>query len=738
MWREPVSENTAPVVRRSLAANGRQNMINQFQLAWLVCTRPRAAVPIIRIIFAIALFILPARADTPADIAATANARIMTGHVVDGLQQLASEFSRLNPADDPEAYWLIGSALIEYLSETENEGVAQDVISKLVQSKIPERDQVKRAWMQFYLGRHLAYSGRATDGEKFLRALTNGDSKLVHIPAQRAAATVLTRIELDRNNIAQAAIWIRRAVIGALVDKGSGTEEIVDVLTEYATFLRRTRRITEATQLFAKLAPIYDSQFAHLGPKYSKYVSEYIEASSALGNFAGADHLLQVLHEIAGKVDVLPDSVRRQIFFQELYANARSTLTGKSASVIERLKEIDISYPDFLKSPNNRVIFSYFALFTGDLDAAEKYLSDRGGTPDIQISSYERILRSLIAARREQFNTSIELVRQALDGIRTFHHQFVRESADRLPAITQEERLALGAVLALDAPHASSPTEMDTIFLLQQFLNKEKEKLGTSQRISRQILKLDLQKEEVRSRHRLMDLRDRLMDEGANLLLARTLPVRPYSISRDNDYSYLTRLEDIEDRITDAGDRLSSTITDFDLGASDKLISLGDVQKLLKPNEALVVQTIITGLGVVVTSCITSDDWMTGFPRRTPLELQQLLADEKLLISAVHGTYSPSPVLDSSFPADGAYRIYRYLFGEQDACISNRFLLLATDPDLFVIPWNALITAQPNENNQFSFRSAAWFPRLHPFSLLPSVRSLYDLRSREKLSGRAV
>ena len=175
MWREPVSENTAPVVRRSLAANGRQNMINQFQLAWLVCTRPRAAVPIIRIIFAIALFILPARADTPADIAATANARIMTGHVVDGLQQLASEFSRLNPADDPEAYWLIGSALIEYLSETENDGVAQDVISKLVQSKIPERDQVKRAWMQFYLGRHLAYSGRATDGEKFLRALTRAN-----------------------------------------------------------------------------------------------------------------------------------------------------------------------------------------------------------------------------------------------------------------------------------------------------------------------------------------------------------------------------------------------------------------------------------------------------------------------------------------------------------------------------------------------------------------------------------
>ena len=110
--------------------------------------------------------------------------------------------------------------------------------------------------MQFYVGRNLSYSGKADEGEKVLHALTAGDARLVHIPAQRAAAIMLSKIESDRGNIGQAAIWMRRAVIGTLVDKGAASEEIVEVLTEYARYLTQTRQLPEAYNLFSKTGTI--------------------------------------------------------------------------------------------------------------------------------------------------------------------------------------------------------------------------------------------------------------------------------------------------------------------------------------------------------------------------------------------------------------------------------------------------------------------------------------------------
>ena len=133
--------------------------------------------------------------------------------------------------------------------------------------------------MQLYIGRTLAYLGEADEGERYLRALTGGDARLVDIPAQRAAAIVLSRIELDRRNIEQAAIWVRRAVIGTLVDKGAASEEIMDVLTSYATYLLEARRLTDARGLFDKLQPLYEAHAPHRSPKYLDFLSKFLLSS---------------------------------------------------------------------------------------------------------------------------------------------------------------------------------------------------------------------------------------------------------------------------------------------------------------------------------------------------------------------------------------------------------------------------------------------------------------------------
>src|SRR5262249_55840758 len=54
---------------------------------------------------------------------------------------------------------------------------------------------------------------------------------------------------------------------------------------------------------------------------------------------------------------------------------------------------------------------------------------------------------------------------------------------------------------------------------------------------------------------------------------------------------------------------------------------------------------------------------------------------------------------------------------------------LATDPDLFTLPWNALLTDRPPAEGRRRLRDAPWLPKSFALSLLPSVRSLYELRS---------
>src|SRR5262249_49695537 len=56
-------------------------------------------------------------------------------------------------------------------------------------------------------------------------------------------------------------------------------------------------------------------------------------------------------------------------------------------------------------------------------------------------------------------------------------------------------------------------------------------------------------------------------------------------------------------------------------------------------------------------------------------------------------------------------------------------ILLATDPDFFSLPWNALLTKEPSKDHKFRNRDAAWLPKSYSLSLLPSVRSLSQLRT---------
>ena len=566
----------------------------------------------------IVAFAIPARAQIDSSqvtqVITTANRSAVEGRVTEGVETLTKLLRDIDPAKDNESYWRTSTSLIELLSQTENHSLASQVINALIATKMSESQGAYFQWTQFYLGRNLAYLGKSDEGEKFLRALTAGDARLVHIPAQRAAALMLSTIELDKGNIDQSAIWMRRAVIGTLVDKRAASEEILDVLTSYANYLTRTRRLLEADILFKKLVPIYDNHSQHRGPKYLRFASEYLNNLTALGNFPAAENVLKILKDNVAGVDVVANSVREEMFFQDLYQLARAPAPGAGQNpVVDRLKQIVSQYPDFLKLPRNRIVFSYFALLTNNIGLADEFNSAvKNSAPlDEQFAAYEIILKSFIAARRDKFDESITLAHEALERVRIFHQRFENQSSSRLPAISLEERTMLSLILGFGAMHASTFDQANSLFQLEQYLSRDKGKLGLNARAALQALNSDLQREDIRSRDRLQSLRDKIMEEAIDALVARILPIkdfRQFSAGETNDYASLLRLEEIEDKIVMSDDQLKTSNPNFLNGSSDSPVDLGTIQRLIKPNEALVLH-MFAGASGFVTTCIESNRW---------------------------------------------------------------------------------------------------------------------------------
>ncbi len=656
-------------------------------------------------------------------------ASVFDGHVNDGLSRAAKVLSQIDPAQDEEAYWRASSTLVEIFQELDNDKLADQILGLMVQKKIAQTQSAHRAWMQYYLGRDLVRLGHREQGEQILRALTVGNERYVFLPAQRFAAIFMSKIEFDRGNIDQSAIWMRRAVIGVMLRKTTSQIDILDVLSEYAAHLALTRRPLDALALYARLAPIYKLAVPRHSPKYIRFTSQYLQTLTAVGLYTVADRTLADLKDAVKGIDIVPPSITAIILNQELYQVARAVPEKGQNPVIERLKKLTKDNPVFLKAPEFRIAFSYFALLAGDFRLADRYAqgSQADQSENRIIRTYDLLLQSLAAAGQKDYTRSQGLAHEGIEQLHLYLHGFEPLSSNWSPTLRSEERLVLGAILGVNAEQATSTEARDTLFDIAQLLNSDRSKLGLAARISRQGLKLDLQREDLRTRDRLRDVRDRLMDDVVRTLITRvvTPPKKDQGDSQKIDASPMQRLEEIEDKIVIAD---QETRNAYRKTPTEFLPNINPLQKVIRPDEALVLHTV-TPLGIVQV-CVTNQAVRLHFEPALADKAKQVGIDEKLILAAVHAEYPPSPTLDESFPSDSAYRLYTLLFGGIADCISDKsHLLLATDPDLFALPFNALLTNPGTPGQAFSNRAAAWLPELHAISLLPSVNAIYQLRT---------
>lgn len=202
------------------------------------------------------------------------------------------------------------------------------------------------------------------------------------------------------------------------------------------------------------------------------------------------------------------------------------------------------------------------------------------------------------------------------------------------------------------------------------------------------------------------------------------------ALSKPEGQSNAAQVDAIRRQITDTERKLAATATqlladfpDFSALSSPKPLKVGDIQKLLGADEALVF--VQSGDRESYVFALTRDgfDWRTIPNGRDDLSTKVTALRRGLDLSKME-----------EFDLDVAHQLYALLLGPVEALIKDKgHLLVVPSGALTALPFHLLVTDKPAapqvKDKADSFRDAAWLIKRHAVSVLPSAASLKVLRS---------
>ena len=448
------------------------------------------------------------------------------------------------------------------------------------------------------------------------------------------------------------------------------------------------------------------------------------------GSYELANSKFDLLKSDVAQTDLAPAAIRLDLSYQQIFRGLRSDVEADREMAKRDLRErIDPSKVGEMASWS-RIAYAYLAIFSGDESLVDLLVPDANdaGEGD-QIAAYKLTIQAFMRSRSSDLGESFALAKSAAQALGRMFARYELESAGALPTLTAPERHVLGALTFRLARGINSEERADIVSLLQQLLVRDKSSSGLQIRLIASAEDSDLTKEQLLGFERAKEARDALVFDAIEELIAYVK--KGSKGAPRQDFNQLVRLEQLEDYI----DRNARLLEQLGLFRARAYPSISAVQLNLKPEEAVVTHTLTLG-GFVTYSCITSSGWEFKTVQYSTEESRQFASDEKLVNAAVRGTHSPSEVADATFPVDSAYRLYSLLFQPIEGCIdTKKAITLATDPDLFFIPWNALVTRQPPDNGLVRLKDVNWLVKSHAISLEPSIASFVALRSRKNITA---
>ena len=148
------------------------------------------------------------------------------------------------------------------------------------------------------------------------------------------------------------------------------------------------------------------------------------------------------------------------------------------------------------------------------------------------------------------------------------------------------------------------------------------------------------------------------------------------------------------------------------------IMNLATLKQSLLPDEALVFY--VPMLNAVAKVCLRANRFVVSSQEVD----QTVVADAHIIRAALTAAHPPSVDADSQFPAAGAVRLYKVLFGGLEECLqsSRRIYQITPTGPLGQVPPAALLSElPPTMGSGFDLRAARWLIRTHSFVKTSSI-----------------
>lgn len=193
--------------------------------------------------------------------------------------------------------------------------------------------------------------------------------------------------------------------------------------------------------------------------------------------------------------------------------------------------------------------------------------------------------------------------------------------------------------------------------------------------------------------------------------------------------------ERFQNEVRTASQQITQQYPEYNELMSPKPLPAGEIQRLLKDDEALVV--FLTGASKSYVWAVTRENaaWAeidAGAKTLADHVLALRSGLDPLAQQDAEGAGGNQAGVVKRFDLDRAHALYQLVLAPVASTFSGkRHLILVPHGPLTSLPLQVLVTAPPARPGEAALREAAWLIRNHALSVLPSVQSLGALRKLE-------
>jgi CHAT domain-containing protein/Tfp pilus assembly protein PilF len=581
-----------------------------------------------------------------------------------------------------------------------------------------------KAFLHLVLGRH------EESAPLFEEALAIYEKRLR--PDDPELATAINNLGISRESSGrqeEAEVLFRRAL--EIRERALPPEhlEIADSLNNLANVYKTQDRIEQAEPLLRRALAIREKALPANSPAIAQSLQNLASALELEGRDAEAEPLLRKaitirkasqppLHpEIAGALHHLAHNLQKQRQYQDAETQYKAAL-----QIRERSQPHE--HPDIAKNLEDLAL----------LYIDEERLADASPLLKRVIAMYEKAYSPHHPSLIQPLELMADIAeREGQDREALNYARHGTEIAVEREKLTRSIRISLENHVRLAWAVYQADQQKDQALLEEAFIVAQRAALTTTaESISNLAARLATTdpalRDIIRQRQDLEDAREATDREFDALFV----------VPRDNRgkaaQEVRTRLENIQDKLKENDTKIKTEFPKYAELARPTPLTIADVRKFLKPQEALV--KFLTSESETFVWAITQNEaaWRRLDITRSEIEaydrkLRHALQPDKIGELASNGEL---------FDLSTANEVYSKLFGPVESVIKGKHeLIVVSSGPLTSMPLQSLVVTpspirQPSLESFDAYQNADWFVRHYALSVLPAVSNLKALRSGSK------